>query len=71
MKRKFGLDVIIGDFDDIKALRKLPHNIPFKVNIFEEMTVDEVLERDQYIDEQGNERHELIELIYLKMDNKN
>jgi hypothetical protein len=51
-----------GDFDDVAQL--IPW-IPKEdlIGFFKRMTVDEILERDRYIDDAGDERHELVELI--------
>jgi len=51
-----------GDFDDVAQL--IPW-IPKKdlTGFFKWMTVDEIMERDRYIDDAGNERHELVEMI--------
>lgn len=53
-----GKDVAIDDFCDVKALVGDHCH-----GLIKHMSCDQILERDRWIDEQGNERHELLEVI--------
>jgi hypothetical protein len=63
IRREFGVEVVVEDYADMsKVLAGIVRkdNIP---RLFAMMTAEEILERDRYLDDQGNERHELLEMI--------
>ena len=62
-EREFGRSPQIRDFMDMKELRKDPHNFPYNIGLTENMTAPEILERDSYLDDAGNEKHELLEIL--------
>ncbi|MBF6592005.1 MAG: hypothetical protein IVW57_15965 [Ktedonobacterales bacterium] len=51
--------LVFDDFTDMKAL----FNHRRIAAVIEEMTADEMLARDHYVDERGEERHELLEIL--------
>ena len=65
VKRKTGKELTIGDYDKAKDLLKR-EGIP--ISIVGGMTVGEIMEKDCYLDDEGNEWHELIEIVKAFLD---
>ena len=58
LRKKTGKEVEIDDFTDVKSL--YDDKIYGLVN---HMTVEQILERDRYYDDNGAEKHELLEIL--------
>lgn len=56
--RQTGRSVSIGEFDDVKQQLG-----PKCIGLVTRMTAEQILECDSYIDEKGEQRHELLEVI--------
>jgi predicted ATP-dependent endonuclease of OLD family len=64
IKRATGKDVLVDQFNDVKHLISSDYRPEHHVkNIVSQMTHNEILEMDKYVDEDGNEKHELVEMI--------
>jgi predicted ATP-dependent endonuclease of OLD family len=60
-RRVFKIDLVFDDFTDVRDLTKR-NGICLDMNIIKQMTADEILERDKYI-ENGQEKHEILEML--------
>ena len=64
IKRVTGKDATVSEYNEVKGKIASKYDIESHLRpIISQITEQEVLEMDRYLDQNGNERHELVELV--------